>query len=234
MVENCVFDTNDFFFHYKLFHRESSCKLYQTPHKLTLSTQYLGTCFSDPEKCLLGGMSVSFWLKLSSLNDNQDQYILSSGSQSRKSRGISFLFFHGDFVVCLSKKDKQWKLKIPKKQIPLNKWVNIAFVWKVNDNSFMYYLNGERKQSTKGVSASRPDLKFTIMTAGRPNNAVNSEFMMPLCLSYLALWEAALTDKQVKNMYTNGELYCCFGFVLDFIYAKLLSVRSLWSNFQSR
>ena len=53
-----------------------------------------GTCFSDPDLCKLNGMTIYTWLKIDAkeLESTQngagrDAYILSTGGQSKKSRG---------------------------------------------------------------------------------------------------------------------------------------------------
>ena len=100
------------------------------PVHIDFHTNYLGTCFCDPGKCILGGMSVSIWIKLDEtlLQKDQDAYILSSGGQSKKSRGFAFLYFHGSYVFIISTKDKQWKMNID--ALPQNKWVRDGYDFK--------------------------------------------------------------------------------------------------------
>jgi len=162
-----------------------------------------GTCFSDPSDCKLGGMTIYLWLKIkkSDLDPKKDQYIISSGGQSKKSRGFAFLNFHGSYVMVLSTKERQWKITIPK--LKLDEWMQLAFVWNNKNNRLTFYLNGELKDKTEGTTASRPENKFTILTIGRPNNAVNQEFMMPLKMAYLTLWDKALSSKEVGNTFKN-------------------------------
>lgn len=180
---------------------KGSCATTQKKGSYIIAGNFKGTCFCDPGKCILGGMSISIWVKLdeSLLQKDQDAYILSSGGQSKKSRGFAFLYFHGTYVFIISTKDKQWKMTIP--AIPNNKWVNAVFTWDKHEE-LVYYMNGERKQSVGGKKTSRPDLKYAILTISRPNNALSEQFMYPLKVMSLALWDKALNAKQVKNIYT--------------------------------
>jgi len=146
----------------------------------------------------MGGMTVSFLVMMddSKLKKEQDAYIISSGGQSKKSRGFAFLYFHGTYVACFSTAEKQWKMTI--KDLPQRQWINIAFVWR-NNEQLIFFLNGEKKQTVLGTPTSRPTAKFTILTISRPNNAVNTDFMFPLKISSLALWDRPLKVDQVKT-----------------------------------
>lgn len=167
-----------------------------------IAGDFKGTCFSNPDKCIMNGMTVSVWLNLKSgsVKEDQDAYILSSGGQSKKSRGIAFLYFHGKYVYVVSTKNKQWKMYID--DIPTDKWVNLAFVWR-NNEGLTYYLNGEKKQTVNATSATRPSIEYTILTISRPNNAVNTEFMYPLQMCCLALWDKPLKKQQIKTAYES-------------------------------
>ena len=72
----------------------------------------------------MNGMTVSFWvyLKKGAVKPEQDAYILSSGGQSKKSRGIAFLFFHGKYVYVVSTKNKQWKMYVNEVYPLINIW----------------------------------------------------------------------------------------------------------------
>jgi len=169
-----------------------------------IAGDFKGTCFSNPEKCIMNGMTVSFWvyLKKGAVKPEQDAYILSSGGQSKKSRGIAFLFFHGKYVYVVSTKTHQWKMYIEEDELEKDKWINIAFVWR-NQEGLTFYLDGEKKQTVNSTSASRPSIEYTILTISRPNNAVNTEFMYPLRMCALALWDKPLKKSQVKNAYES-------------------------------
>ncbi|XP_047125299.1 uncharacterized protein LOC100202174 isoform X1 [Hydra vulgaris] len=160
------------------------------------------TCFTNPDSCIMGGMTISFWVKLnqSNINGNQDAYIISGGGQSKKSRGFAFLYFHGNFVACLSTAHKQWKIIMP--SFPDNEWVNAAFVWNRNE-TLLYYLNGKLIKTVDGTVANRPYVNYTILTISRPNNAIDQEFMYPLKMSALALWDRPLKDFQLQKCYEN-------------------------------
>ncbi|XP_065654247.1 adhesion G-protein coupled receptor D1 isoform X4 [Hydra vulgaris] len=160
------------------------------------------TCFSNPDSCIMGGMTISFWLKLNDTNINktQDAYIISSGGQSKKSRGFAFLYFHGRYVACLSTRRAQWKMYVPK--IEPNIWNNIVFVWKKGE-TLSYYLNGSFVEETYSKPAYRPSVNYTILTIGRPNNAINVEFMYPLRMCALALWDRPLKKDQIEKAYDN-------------------------------
>lgn len=167
---------------------------------------FKGTCFSDPGECTLGGMTVYFWLKINSsdIKKDQDQYILSSGGQSKNARGFAFLNFHGEYVAVVSTKTMQWKLVFDK--LKLDSWIQITLVWSKSDNDLSFYLNGVKQASVKGVKSDRPVDNHTILTIGRPNNAINEEFMMPFSLAYLALWDKPLNQNAVTNGYKNIKM----------------------------
>jgi hypothetical protein len=167
-----------------------------------IAGDFKGTCFSNPDKCIMNGMTVSVWInmKKDAVNKKQDAYILSSGGQSKKSRGLAFLYFHGRYVYVVSTKTKQWKMYID--EIPTDQWVNLAFVWR-NNEYLTYYLNGEKKQTVNATVASRPSIEYTILTISRPNNAVNTEFMYPLEMCCLALWDKPLKKQQIKSIYDS-------------------------------
>lgn len=169
-----------------------------------IAGDFKGTCFSNPDKCIMNGMTVIFWVYLpkDAVKADQDAYILSSGGQSKKSRGIAFLFFHGKYVYVVSTKTKQWKMYIEEDELEKDKWLNIAFVWH-NNEQLQFYLNGEKKQSVNATSATRPNIEYTILTISRPNNAVNTEFMYPLRMCSLSLWDKPLKKSQVKTAYES-------------------------------
>jgi len=161
-----------------------------------------GTCFSDPGKCILGGLTLSFWINLDRerIREDQDAYIFSGGGQSKESRGFGFLFFHGDYVFVLSIAAKQWKMTIPESKVKTGKWENIVFVWEKSGN-LTYYANGEKIMSIKGNDAKRPNDKYTLITIGKPNNADSREYMYPLKIRCIGFWDKALKSDQVKDIY---------------------------------
>lgn len=169
----------------------------------TIAGDFNGTCFSDPDECKLNGMTIYMWLKIDAkdLKPGRDEYILSTGGQSKKSRGFAFLWFHGKYVMVVSNKDHQWKLEIPKDKIKHDEWVQLTFVWNGNTDKLTCYQNGNKIGSTDGVQAERPEVKFTIMTIGRPNNAVNTQFMMKMLAAYIALWDKPLTEKEINKLF---------------------------------
>ncbi|XP_066919316.1 uncharacterized protein [Clytia hemisphaerica] len=173
-----------------------------------IAGDFNGTCFSDPDLCKLNGMTIYTWLKIDAKElestENalgRDAYILSTGGQSKKSRGFAFLWFHGKFVMVISTETKQWKLEIPKDKIKHDEWVQLSFVW--NTDTLTGYQDGTKIGSTKGVAAERPEVQFTIMTIGRPNNAVDARFMMKMEMAYLTLWDKALEEKELDKSYEN-------------------------------
>lgn len=147
--------------------------------------------------------------------DGEDQYILSSGAQSLNSTGFAVLNFHGNFTGIWSQRDREWDIKIPKKDIPLDERINIVFVWNESSDSLSFFMNGKLIKKVRGRKSDRPRIKYTILTISRPNNSQNKRFMMPLQISYLALWDRSLTEAQVKSIYTNGNYFCLlFNFFL--------------------
>ena len=124
-----------------------------------------------------------------------------TGGQSKKSRGFAFLWFHGQFVMVVSTKDHQWKLEIPKDKIKHGEWTQIAFVWNGKTDKLTAFQNGNKIAQTDSSAADRPDVNFTIMTIGRPNNAVNAQFMMKMCMADLALWDKALGAKEIEKTF---------------------------------
>ena len=116
------------------------------------------------------------------------------------------------YVYVVSTKTKQWKMYID--SIPTDKWVNLVFVWR-NNEGLTYYLDGEKMQTVNATAASRPSIEYTILTISRPNNAVNSEFMYPLKMCCLGLWDKPLKKQQIKFLYENSkclEIICLHSF----------------------
>ncbi|XP_065051280.1 uncharacterized protein LOC135680954 [Rhopilema esculentum] len=172
------------------------------PGSYIILGDFNGTCFSDPGKCILGGLTLSFWvnLKREGVKDDQDAYIISGGGQSKESRGFGFLFFHGQYVFVLSTSNRQWKMIIPEDKVPTGKWVNIVFAWE-KSKSLTYYLDGKKVMSVKGSSADRPSDKYPLITIGKPNNAESREYMYPLKMHSVAMWDRPLKSDQVEGIY---------------------------------
>lgn len=152
-------------------------------------------------------MTVSFWLVLHSkyYNPDEDQYIISSGAQSLNSTGFAFVNFHGTFAAVWNHGTREWEMRIPRDEIPLNKRVNIAFVWDARNDSLTFYLNGKEKKSINGEKTNRPKINYTFLTISRPNNAHAENYMMPLKMSYFGLWDRPLNADQIKMIYENGK-----------------------------
>jgi len=158
-------------------------------------------------------MTIYMWVKINrqDIDNAKDQYILSSGGQSKRSRGFCFLNFHGEFTVAISTENRQWKLKIDQSKIKYDQWMQVTFVWNSNTDKLFFYMNDELVESaTKGVEAVRMKPEFTILTISRPNNAVNKEFMMPLNMAYFALWDKPLTKKEIDKAFKNGMFFVIF------------------------
>ena len=151
-------------------------------------------------------MTIYFWLKLNKddIDEKCDQYILSSGGQSKESRGFAFLDYHDTFMAVVSVKDKQWKMSLDKSVMKMNEWMQITFVWNAKEDSFTIFINGEKGKSVNSVTVNRPD-NFTILTIGRPNNSVFWKYMMRLKMAYLALWDKPLKDDEVAKAFKNGK-----------------------------
>ena len=162
-----------------------------------------GKCFSDPGTCKHKGLTISTWIKINknSLNDNSSSYLLSSGGQTTKARGFALLHMKNQFILILSTKDRQWKLEVP--LLPDN-WFNLAFTWK-NAGVLKLYVNGTTITSAKPISVSRPKDTFTEFVLGRPNNSLRPEYMTPIEIDNLALWERALAEQELKSLYEKGK-----------------------------
>ena len=105
--------------------------------------------------------------------------------------------------MCLSTRRAQWKMFIT--NIQPNIWNNIVFVWRKGE-TLGYYLNGTFVDEVKSTPAYRPSINYTILTIGRPNNAINVEFMYPLRMCALALWDRPLKKDQIEKAFQNSEL----------------------------
>ena len=101
--------------------------------------------------------------------------------------------------MVVSTETKQWKLEIPQDKIKHDEWVQLTFVW--NTDKLSCYQDATHIGSTSGVPAKRPVVQFTIMTIGRPNNAVDTRFMMKMEMSYLTLWDKPLEEKDIDKTY---------------------------------
>ena len=97
--------------------------------------------------------------------------------------------------------------KIPKDKIKHDEWVQLTFVWNGNSDTLTCYQNGNKIGSTDGVQAERPEVRFTIMTIGRPNNAVNTQFMMKMFASNIALWDKPLSEKEITKVFKLSKYF---------------------------
>ena len=121
--------------------------------------------------------------------------------------------------MVVSTKDHQWKLEIPKDKIKHDEWVQISFVWNGKTDKLTCYQNGDEVSDTESSSADRPDVDFTIMTIGRPNNAVNAQFMMKMCMVNLALWDKALGKKEIEKTFKLSKFQ--FNFIEILIFTEV-------------
>lgn len=165
---------------------------------------FLGKCFSDPGTCKHNGLTLSTWIKLNknSFNDKFSSYLLSSGGQTTKARGFALLHLKNQFILILSTADRQWKLEVPA-TLPDN-WFNLAFTWE-NAGVLKLYVNGQPIPSPKPIAVSRPQDTFTEFVLGRPNNSLKPEYMTPIDIDNLALWERALSDQELKSLFVQGK-----------------------------
>lgn len=130
-------------------------------------------------------------------------YILSSGGQTTKARGLAFLYIAKKYILVLSTKNRQWKVETP--TLPRG-WFNLAFTW-ANDGKLQLYVNGTPVAQATAVLVSRPQDSFSTFEIGRPNNAMNPQYRMPLEIKILALWERALTETELKHIVHSGMKY---------------------------
>ena len=127
-------------------------------------------------------------------------YFFSSGGQTTKARGFAFLHLLDRYILILSTKDKQWKLEA--RDVP-DGWVNVAFTWK-KDGLLKLYVNGKEVSSGEAMSVSRPEDSYSSLEVGRPNNSHSPNFRVPLEIDNLALWEKALTSKEINALAKKG------------------------------
>lgn len=127
-------------------------------------------------------------------------YFLSSGGQTTKARGFAFLHLLNRYILILSTKDKQWKLEA--RDLPEG-WANIVITWK-KDGFLKLYVNGKEVSSGKPMSVSRPEDLFSSLEVGRPNNSHSPNFRVPLEVDNIALWEKALTSKEISVLAKKG------------------------------
>lgn len=129
-------------------------------------------------------------------------YFLSSGGQTTKARGFAFLHLLNRYIVILSTKDKQWKLEA--RDLP-DGWVNVAITWK-KDDLLKLYVNGKEMSSGKPMTVSRPKDSYSSLEVGRPNNSHSPNFRVPLEIDNIALWEKALTSKEINAFAKKGTV----------------------------
>ncbi len=103
-------------------------------------------------------------------------------------------------MFVLSTANKQWKLTIPEDKVKTGEWANFAFVWNKNGN-LTYYIDGEKQMTVKGNDTERPNDKYPLITVGKPNNADSREYMYPLKIHSIAMWDRPLKGEQVKGIY---------------------------------
>ena len=143
-------------------------------------------------------------------------YFLSSGGQTTKARGFAFLHLLGRYIVILSTKSKQWKMEA--RDLPQG-WANLAITWK-KDGLLKMYVNGKEVSSGKPMSVSRPKDQYSSLEVGRPNNSHSPNFRVPLEVDNIALWEKALTSKEISVLAKKGMEFSVkyiFPFFLNYL-----------------
>ena len=55
------------------------------------------------------------------------------------------------------------------------------------------------------MSVSRPKDSFSTLQVGRPNNSHSPKFRVPLEMDNIALWERALTSKEIGALADEGK-----------------------------
>ena len=162
-----------------------------------------GKCFSDPEQCKHHGMTMTASLKLDKkhFHKQSSSYFLSSGGQTTQARGFAFLHLLNRYILILSTKDRQWKLET--RDLPEG-WFNFAFTWEKN-GLIKLYVNGMEVSSGEAMGVSRPKDNFSTLQVGRPNNSHSPKFRVPLEIDNIALWEKALTSKEIGALAQKGE-----------------------------
>ena len=155
-----------------------------------------GQCFSDPDECKHGGLTFMSWMKLHKEPKVSSSYIVSSGGQTTKSRGLALLHMRDRYILVLSTKDRQWKLE--RAALPSD-WFNLAFSWKSN-GTLQLFVDGTPVARAAPVAVSRPQDLDTALVIGRPNNALHPKYRMPLEIQSVALWERAVTQNELKEI----------------------------------
>ena len=95
-------------------------------------------------------------------------------------------------------------MMIPEENVPTGKWANFVFVWNKSGN-LTYFLDGEQMLTVKGNCTDRPTDKYPLMTIGKPNNADSREYMYPLKMHSLAMWDRPLKSDQVKGIHDRSK-----------------------------
>lgn len=156
---------------------------------------FTGKCFSDPDQCRDRGMTMMTSLKLDKkyFHKKSSSYFLSSGGQTTQARGFALLHILNRYILILSTKNSQWKLET--RDLP-DGWFNIAFSWE-KKGLLKLYVNGKEVSRGEAMSVSRPKDSFSTLQVGRPNNSHSPKFRVPLEMDNIALWERALTSKEI-------------------------------------
>ena len=157
---------------------------------------------SDPSLCS-GGLTISFWIRVN-INDSALQesvYVISSGGQTTKARGIALVFMGDHFIFVLSTKNKEWKLEIPEVS---QSWFHFAVTWS-EENDLLVYIDGLISGSTSSIRVNRPRDSFTKVTIGRPNNSEKLKYRMALRMDNLAVWEKALSPYEISILQKLGK-----------------------------
>ncbi|PFX29697.1 hypothetical protein AWC38_SpisGene5540 [Stylophora pistillata] len=159
---------------------------------------FTGKCFSDPDHCRNHGITMMASLKLDKkyFHKKSSSYFLSSGGQTTQARGFALLHILNRYILILSTKDNQWKLET--RDLP-DGWFNIAFSWE-KKGLLKLYINGEEVARGEAMGVSSPKDSFSTLQVGRPNNSHSPKFRVPLEIDNIALWEKALTSKEIGTL----------------------------------
>lgn len=146
-------------------------------------------------------MMTSLKLDKKYFHKKSSSYFLSSGGQTTQARGFALLHILNRYILILSTKNNQWKLET--RDLP-DGWFNIAFSWE-KKGLLKLYVNGKEVSKGEAMSVSRPKDSFSTLQVGRPNNSHSPKFRVPLEMDNIALWERALTSKEIGALADKGK-----------------------------
>ncbi|KAI8482423.1 hypothetical protein Bbelb_398190 [Branchiostoma belcheri] len=175
---------------------------------------FRGTCPAQPELCR-DGLTLAVWMKMKRADNtygdgqNPDLYFISTGGQTRASRGfsvsaewISMPSVSYRFALCTTVRDFDGVWFQCTHDVPDGTWFHFVFTWN-KQTMLKVYIGGNLSGQTRGLlSGGSGKLWYSNLTLGRPNNLQNSHHASA-AYSNLKIFERELSAVEVSALYNS-------------------------------